>query len=388
MDGSQQLGLESQPSLETATSNNFMTTNEAPTSLAASESRADSEQDTSSPAPDVTVALVVDDNEAESIRLARDDLREKLAAQGLSPVAGMDASEAESLSLARDDLREKLASNPQGLFSKDQDKMDASQTESLRLARDDLREKLASNPQGLSPTTTFDDDDQVLMDASQTESLRLAREDIREKHASGSLQEMTSLSASHKFQLVAPNPPPPPGAVSVDMNSRTLTQLSPVNLINFSQSDEPIRVDLAVQPSPPPHHTSGSQDEVLLEAQLVEDESAHLSHDKVLVSAEELICGLSSQQMRGLGMCAAVLMIAILAGAIALVTGSSDDSTLVPTSVPTLSPTLTPGTTLEQIRERGFLKCGIWKESFDAFNMAGIYETSEDQVDFLLVSGG
>ena len=137
--------------------------------------------------------------------------------------------------------------------------------------------------------------------------------------------------------------------------------------------------------------------EMLLEATLVEDHHHHHDHHgdndnnaevmtaAKVVEAEELYCGFSRRQWLSLGGCL-VCLVAVVAVVISLAVVNNDSNSLqdTPPSA-SMAPTPTPRPTLEMIRDRGFVKCGIWKESLDFFQWAETYNSKDDQVDFVLV---
>lgn len=106
-----------------------------------------------------------------------------------------------------------------------------------------------------------------------------------------------------------------------------------------------------------------------------------------LVEAEELFfCGFARNQLFYLGACLVCLLAAVaVAIALAVSNNSSDSISNERTAIAvTMAPTPTPRPTLEMIRDRDVVRCGIWKESLNFFNWANTYESEENQVDFVL----
>lgn len=343
---------------------------------------------------------------AESLRLARDDAGKKKASKlkgGVNPADqgtnDMDASEAESLRLAREDLEVKMASSPTAMSrgicdvapNKSND-MDASEAESIRLARDDLQAKKASNPQMAAGGRLEDGELPADMDASMAESIRLARADLQSKFSSGAEGEAELARRSNVTQAPSQGCTQLPGAISVDGGSNHVTPLHPANLDSFGSSLSGVAPLPTHYVSDAASNPGGSNDPTpcIVEARLVDEEEddGHSPNKEVLVSAEELVWGFSSRQIWGMGSCLTVVVVCCIAVVIVVLkqSSSNESPTLPPNDTPSLAPTTAPGTTMEQIRERGFIRCGIWKESLDFFDMAGIYEDREDAVDFLLVS--
>ncbi|CAB9525772.1 extracellular solute-binding protein [Seminavis robusta] len=168
----------------------------------------------------------------------------------------------------------------------------------------------------------------------------------------------------------------PPGAVAVT-GSYTARQLYPVQTISQPTSDNHPNVET----TPPP------QVETLLEATLVEHDNHHHTNTK-LVEAEALVCGQFSKKQlwylsSGLLVCLLLVSAVVVAVTMTVTTGTNEKDNI--NSHPSsLAPTPTPRPTLELIRERGVLRCGIWKESLDFFNLVGAYDQPEDQVDQVL----
>lgn len=161
-------------------------------------------------------------------------------------------------------------------------------------------------------------------------------------------------------------------------------------------------------------NSTDNNGEVLLEATLVEDHHRHEinNHDPsqqqddghpniisspteahVVGEAEKLHCGgFSRRQLECLSLGGCGLLVLIVVVAVSLVLsgdGSTNNNSMnnpVSAEVITFAPTPTPRPTLDIIRDRGFLRCGIWSESLDFFQWADTYDTKEDQVDFVLVS--
>ena len=240
------------------------------------------------------------------------------------------------------------------------------------------------------------EDDAGQMDASEAESIRIARVDFRDKMANNSVATPTRTPSSG-----------PPGAVAMEGNSRHGTPLRPAGLSSFnsgasggdrgaesvrSENNDPAPSELELVP---------------IVARLVDDvdddeegadnvnNSVHAglecSPDKVLVpaKAEKLIFGVfSMHQIWVLGIFIAAFSVIVVVVAVVFSTRGSNaaDPTFPTTQSHSLAPTETPGSTLEQIRKRDKLRCGIWKQSLQFFSMAKIYDSPEDQVDYLLVS--
>lgn len=319
-------------------------------------------QTTSATTNPTTGAQALDSSEAECIRLAREDLRTKMAAKSPPPDPSVHVDNVINddvgvgIRLAREDLRTKLALNgaPDGDLPVPDD------TEvGIRLAREDLQGKLDSS--------------RILMESRESSTMMKVAKD-----------EITHPVPSTSRARVEETPENVLGAVAVS-SSQNMQRLHPVNPTSFNSSGEP-------QPAVVTHGSNNTADEPLLEATLVEegggqDDDNNDSHRAKVVSAEELVCGFSTRQWYYLGGCLGLLA-AIIAVAVIVLWRSSSSSGTNPSENASAGGSSGPKPpalpTLQQIRQRDVLRCGIWQESLDFFNFAGIYENPDDQVDVVL----
>ncbi|CAB9526877.1 Putative amino-acid ABC transporter-binding protein YhdW [Seminavis robusta] len=134
-----------------------------------------------------------------------------------------------------------------------------------------------------------------------------------------------------------------------------------------------------------------SNSEFLIEATLVPDDPVTPQQEPSpelakVVEAEQLYFGFSKRQLLFLGGC--LILIAVIVVIVTVTVGSSsggeENADAAGAPFTTLSPTATPLPTVDRIRQRGELLCGIWDESHKLIMTSGVLEKDEDQTDLVL----
>ena len=95
--------------------------------------------------------------------------------------------------------------------------------------------------------------------------------------------------------------------------------------------------------------------------------------DQVVVQAVQLICGFSIKQL--------LMIFGLILVVAAVSLGAPNINSGRAFSAGRRSPV-----SLDQIRRRGVLRCGVWEQSRQFAKMVRAYDSEEDQVDYLLVS--
>lgn len=173
-----------------------------------------------------------------------------------------------------------------------------------------------------------------------------------------------------------------PGAYRWDQQTTTLERNS--SLVFPSPPDLEAQHTVEIGGQQPPSA-------FLVEATLVQDSevcdndnSPNSSQTLVAAKAEELHCGFAKRQLLFVGACLCLVLLVTAVVALVATTQDSSAPSTTTTEIPSLSPTSNPLPTLEQIKERGVLRCGIWDESHKMIQMAKVLEKEEDQLDIAL----
>ena len=194
-----------------------------------------------------------------------------------------------------------------------------------------------------------------------------------------------------------------PGAVSVlgDLSSHSIQDgsvrqvpLTPVDRDSFRRGHsigfgiEMVTItdtECFMEQANPTQNTQGNSsnnssqndaDEILVEATAVEATS--LATAKAMEPT--VVAGFNRKQLMYVGGFF-LFLVGVMAVVILALTKDNNASAI---EAPTAAPTADPTPTLERIRDRDLLRCGIWEEAVAFLALTGTYKRQEDQVDFIL----
>ena len=275
-------------------------------------------------------------------------------------------------------------------------------------------------PQPSSQELAFkpaEDDSQVACDDHQVAE-NLARRDFRAKQQHGGTSSLPTDNENTLGQSTTDNTPAvtslvhqssrsstnTPGAVSVlgglsshsNMQDGSVRQvpLTPVARDSFRRGHNvgigvemvSIGAECLMEQAHPTQNTSGNSssshssernsDEILVQATAVEPTT--------LATAKRMeptvVAGFNRKQLMYVG----GFFLLLVGGMAVVIWAVTKDNNPTATDAPTEAPTADPTPTLERIRNRDLLRCGIWEEPVTFFGLTGTYENQEDQVDFIL----